>query len=188
MPMQTALIEDLRAVTTIRSASAIRSAASTAPAPASARCSRTRERASGTRRTGRRRSRRHRPALERAGLLAGDQGGACRRYTDRNLLAAVDLKRNAAGAIEHRARPIRPPTARSCCAPSSSPRWSRCFCAAIGLPYAMLAAARDRLEAHRAAARRAAAALDLAAGAHGGLADPAAGTRADQQTLLRRSG
>ncbi len=91
--------------------------------------------------------------------------------TDRNLLAAVDLGRNAAGDIEHL------PADRSV----NRVILVRTFwiaalvtfaCAGIGFPYAMIAASLDRLEARPDAGRCAAAALDLASGAHRRLVHP----------------
>ena len=100
--------------------------------------------------------------------------------TDRNLLAAVDLGRNAAGDIEH--LPADQSVNRVILVRTF---WIAALvtfaCACIGFPYAMIAASLDRLEARPDAGCRAATALDLASGTHRRLVHPVAGTRADQR-------
>ena len=102
-------------------------------------------------------------------------------YTDRNLLAAVDHEARRVG--QHRSRGCRTP-------PLNRLIMLRTFlvaamvtiaCAAIGLPYAMLAASLTGWKRVGAPARGAAAALDIAAGAHRRLVHPSAERGPDQR-------
>ena len=68
------------------------------------------------------------------------------RYTDRNLLAAVDLGATPSGAIAM-SRKVNPPTAPSCIRTflvAATVTLATCL---IGLPYAMLVASLDGMEA-----------------------------------------
>jgi putative spermidine/putrescine transport system permease protein len=107
-------------------------------------------------------------------------------YTDRNLLAAVDLGRNAAGNIEH--LPADQSVNRVILVRTF---WIGALvtftCACIGFPYALIAASLIGWKRDLMLGCRTAAALDVASRPHGCLVHPAAGAGPHQRSCCSGS-